>query len=346
MDALGNVLWIKIKQREQYYDGPYSKAGGVRETWTIYTPTGYARYQREVSGEDASVRETDSNKIMIPRIAYGPHCMSAFGQVPVVRFELPYSLWLGNKIYSLFKEYLNKTNALAFGIHRGCVAMPVVYSDAKMAVIVGETEYLQLGPNDKFGWTEPAGTVYATALAWIDSLVQAIYRAAFLQQQAVTTSSVKNMQQSGTSKQRDFATTVEILRSFGGRVRDGYRKVLRMASQATNADPEAVSVTGFNTFDIASLAEDTDMALEMQALGIPSDTFDKEVKKRLALKFLDTCEPAVKTKIADEIDKAPSASLVGPPQSGSGAQAGTGDSFGISIKTRVNPEAQAKTGVT
>lgn len=348
LDSRGNPVWIKIKQREQYYAGPYSKKSGIRETWTIYTATEFARYQREVSGEDADTRETDPNKIMVDRIAGGPHCMTDVGKVPVLRFELPYSLWFGNKIYSLFKEYLNKTNALAWGIHRGCVAMPIIYSNDKVNVAIGETEYLQLGAQDKFGWTEPAGTVYATALAWIDSLVQAIYRGAFLQQQAVTTSTAKNLQQSGTSKQRDFATTVEILRSFGSRVRDGFRNVLKMASEVVDVDPDAVEVTGFDSFDIASLAEDMDMALESQALGIPSDTFDRETKKRIALKMHDNAEPAIKAKIAKEIDDAPPASLTGPPTLAAGkngAPAGTGDTFGISIKTRINPSAEASSSI-
>ena len=45
----------------------------------------------------------------------------------------------------------------------GLFAMPVVYSERAWNQIVGESYYIQLGPQDRFGWTEPEGRVYQIA---------------------------------------------------------------------------------------------------------------------------------------------------------------------------------------
>ena len=45
----------------------------------------------------------------------------------------------------------------------GLFAMPVIYSDREWNQIVGESYYIQLGPQDRFGWTEPEGKVYQIA---------------------------------------------------------------------------------------------------------------------------------------------------------------------------------------
>ena len=45
----------------------------------------------------------------------------------------------------------------------GLFAMPVVYSEREWKQIVGESYYIQLGPKDRFGWTEPEGHVYQIA---------------------------------------------------------------------------------------------------------------------------------------------------------------------------------------
>ena len=51
----------------------------------------------------------------------------------------------------------------------GLFAMPVVYSEREWSQMVGESYYIQLGPGDKFGWTEPEGKVYQIAA---DNLTQ------------------------------------------------------------------------------------------------------------------------------------------------------------------------------
>src|SRR5262245_63040787 len=87
-----------------------------------------------------------------------------------------------NKAALLQKEHLNKSNALSWALTMGLFAMPVVYSDREFSQIVGESYYLQLGPSDRFGWTEPDGKVFEIAAQNLNRLQEEIYRVCHLAQ--------------------------------------------------------------------------------------------------------------------------------------------------------------------
>ena len=89
--------------------------------------------------------------------------------MPLFGLRIPEGLWMLNRAGSLQLEHFNKSNALAWALTMGLFAMPVVYSDREWSQMVGESYYIQLGPGDKFGWTEPEGKVYQIAA---DNLTQ------------------------------------------------------------------------------------------------------------------------------------------------------------------------------
>ena len=74
-----------------------------------------------------------------------------------------------NKAALLQVEHFNKSNGLAWALAMGLFASPIIYSDREWNQIVGESYFIQLGPQDRFGWTEPEGKVYQIAA---DNLVQ------------------------------------------------------------------------------------------------------------------------------------------------------------------------------
>ena len=65
-----------------------------------------------------------------------------------------------------------------------CSRHPVIYSERPWNQIVGEAYYIQLGPNDRFGWTEPEGHVYQIASENLSRLQEEIYRVCYLMTQA------------------------------------------------------------------------------------------------------------------------------------------------------------------
>ena len=99
----------------------------------------------------------------------GTHGLAKLGRVPVFPMRIPEGLWMLNRAGLLQLEHFNKSNALAWALTMGLFAMPVVYSDREWSQMVGESYYIQLGPGDKFGWTEPEGKVYQIAA---DNLTQ------------------------------------------------------------------------------------------------------------------------------------------------------------------------------
>ena len=114
----------------------------------------------------------------------GRHGFAGIGRVPVFELRVSDGLWLTNKIALLQLEHFNKSNALGWALTMGLFAMPVIYSDREFNQITGESYYLQLGQEDRFGWTEPAGNVFQIAADNLARLKDEIYRVSYLMQQA------------------------------------------------------------------------------------------------------------------------------------------------------------------
>src|SRR5205809_5293569 len=135
----------------------------------------------------------------------GRHGLASQRKVPVFQLRVSDGLWLMNKAALLQLEHFNKSNALSWALTMGLFAMPVIYSDREWNQIVGESYYIQLGPTDKFGWTEPEGKVYQIAATNLEMLKEEIYRVCFLSQ--ASGELVTGHAQSALSKQMDFVIT-------------------------------------------------------------------------------------------------------------------------------------------
>jgi hypothetical protein len=230
----------------------------------------------------------------------GRHGLASLRRVPMFRMKVSDGLWLLNKAALLQLEHFNKSNALAWALTMGLFATPVVYSEREWSQIVGESYYIQLGPNDRFGWTEPAGKVYQIAADNLVRLKDEIYRVCYLMGQAGTSGS---MQQSGLSKQRDFSVTNEVLRAYGDAVKETMRQVLGAIAGARQ-DDVGIDVSGLDEFDIGDFSNELDDAKKLLDLGIGSETLKRQVFKKLALKYLCDTRQEIKTQVAEEIDGA------------------------------------------
>ena len=101
----------------------------------------------------------------------------------------------------------------------------------------------------------------------------------------------------------DFSITQEVLRAYGDSIKEQIRRVLR-ATAAAREDALDASVTGMDEFDIADFGTELEDARQLLALGVASPTLNKEVFKKLALKYLCDSRQDVKDRIAEEIDGA------------------------------------------
>ncbi len=286
----GALDWAVIR-RSCLRQSKISDAKWETETrWIYYDRETYQIYRK--GSEEEAIELVDD----------GRHCLATIHRVPVFEMRVSDGLWLMNKAALLQLEHFNKSNALSWALTMGLYAMPVVFSDSEWKSVVGEAYYIQLGKDDRFGWTEPEGKVYQIASENLSQLKDEIYRVCYLMNQAGSSSGT-GAHQSGLSKQLDFITTEEVLRAYGAMVKESMTQVLRAVAIARQDDIQ-VGVTGLDDFDIDEFGTDLDDARQLLSLGIQSTTLTKEVFKRLALKFLHDSRPEIKNRVVEEIEQA------------------------------------------
>src|SRR5438105_11442162 len=157
--------------------------------------------------------------------------------------------------------HFDRSNARAWALAMSLFATPVIYSEREWKQIVGESYYIQLGPDDRFGWTEPEGKVYQIAADNLVRLKDEIYRVCYLMSQA-SSSSASDLRISGLSKQRDFSVTQEVLRGYGDVVKDTMKQVLRAIAEARQ-DGVSIDISGMDDFDIGDFSNELDDAKKL-----------------------------------------------------------------------------------
>ena len=287
-NRLGEFEWVVVKTSCLQQEAARSMGWKRQTRWIHYDRTRFEIYEKREDGKG------------IELVQEGLHGFAGINQVPIFELRVSEGLWLANKVASLQLEHFNKSNALAWALTMGLFAQPVIYSERPFQQIIGESYYIQLDPGDKFGWTEPEGKVFQIAADNLARLRDEIYRVSYLMQQAGDTSGGN---QSGLSKQWDFAVTQEILRAYGDMVKDSMRNVLS-AVIAARQDRLNVDVVGLDEFDITDFSTEAADAQALLALGIDSPTLKKQMFKRVALKYLSDTRQDIKMRIIDEIDRA------------------------------------------
>lgn len=287
-DPAGGLDWVVIRtsclQQSRVTDAKWEK----ETRWIYYDRENFQVFRK--TGESSPLELIDE----------GQHGFARLRRVPMFEMKVSEGLWLMNKAALLQVELFNKSNALAWALTMGLFAMPVVYTDREWNDIVGESYYIQLGPQDRFGWTEPEGKVYQIAADNLVRLKDEIYRVCYLMNQAENPSGGA-LRMSAMSKQRDFSVTQEVLRAYGDAVKDTMKQVLRAIAEARQ-DSVSIDVTGMDEFDIGDFGIELDDAKKLLDLGIASDTLKKQVFKRLAFKYLCDASQEVKNRVAQEID--------------------------------------------
>jgi hypothetical protein len=285
-DDRGGLDWAVIRT-SSLRKSKVADSDWTRETrWIYYDRQHYRVYQQL---KDKEIRLVDE----------GLHGLAGQHRVPIFPLRVTEGLWLMNKAALLQLEHFNKSNALAWALTMGLFASPIIYSEREWNQIVGDSYFIQLAPGDRFGWTEPEGKVYQIAADNLVQLKDEIYRVCYLLTHAAGPGSPGN--QSGASKQRDFSITQEVLRAYGGAVKETMRQVLR-AIAAARQDNISIDVSGLDEFDIGDFSNELDDAGKLLSLGIESETLKKQVFKKLAFKFLSDVRQEIKTQIAAEIE--------------------------------------------
>ncbi len=290
-DREGNLLWTVLRTESRRQNRVEDSEWRKETRWTYYDREEYQVFEQiEEPGGQSTPRLVDR----------GQHALASLNRVPLFELRISEGLWLMNKAALLQLEHFNKSNALAWALTMGLFAMPVVYSEKPFSQVVGESYYIQLGPQDRFGWTEPTGSVYEIAAENLVRLKDEIYRVSYLMSQAVSPQS-SAAAQSGLSKLRDFSITQEVLRAYGDAVKECMIQVLR-AIEFARRDDLRIDVSGLDEFDIGDFGVELDDARKLLALGIESVTLKKQLYKKLAFKYFCDTRQETKDQISQEID--------------------------------------------
>ena len=301
VDKDGDYEWVVLKTERTYQEDLNSPELISEQCWSYYDRENFQIYKltsSEANGGAGGMSSAAGEDIEL--VDEGRHGLAGLSRVPLVRMSVTDGLWLANKVALLQQEHFNKSNALSWALHMGLFAMPVIYSERDWEQIVGEAYYIQLAPNDRFGWTEPEGHVFQIAADNLDRLKDEIYRVCYLMTQAGGREA-RNLGQSGVSKRRDFAVTQEVLRAYGDLVKDFLGRVLKLTAQARK-DPVEIEITGMDQFEEPDFGEELENAQGLQKIGIGSPRFEKEIRKRVALKYLESASQETKNEIVREIE--------------------------------------------
>lgn len=278
-DEDGQYAWVVLRRSSQTQLSVEHPDAVDQTFWYYYDKQSYKVFKRT---------DQIGEKAPIVQVAEGAHGMARLNTVPLITLRVSHGLWRMNKSALLQVEHLNKSNALGWAITMGLFAMPVIYSDREWNQVVGESYYIQLGPQDRFGWTEPDGRVFEIASKNLADLKDEM--------------SGGSKMQSALSKLRDFAITQEVLRSYGDTVKEVLRRLLEAIAGARD-DAVRFQVSGFDEFDIGDFGTELSDAQNLLALGVKSPTLQQQVFKKLALKYLSDARQDVKDQISGEIDE-------------------------------------------
>jgi len=289
-DDTDSYEWAVLRIRVDTQPSVASTQRVTETIWRYYDRSSYKIYRRTEGG-------TQPGEIEL--VGEGLHALANQNQVPIFELEANDTCWLMNKAAQLQLEHFNKSNALGWAVTMGLFAMPVIYSEREWNQIVGESYYIQLAPGDRFGWAEPDGKVHQIAANHLATLKEEIYRVCYLSQ--ASGEDAGGRVQSALSKQLDFQMTQEMLRAYGVWVKGVMRKVLEAIVTARQDDIRVV-ITGLDEVDISNFASELQQATNLLTLGIPSETFKKQVFERLALKYLSDVRQETKDQIVKEIE--------------------------------------------
>ena len=298
-DECGEYEWVVLRTERTYQEDVEQNELVRKRRWAVYDRETFRIYE-QLSIDAGSQSGSPASEGEVALVDEGRHALADLRRVPIVKFSVTDGLWLANKAALLQQEHFNKSNALSWALHMGLFAMPVVYSEREWQQIVGEAYYIQLGPNDRFGWTEPEGHVFQLAADNLDRLKDEIYRVCYLMTQAGGREA-RHLGQSGDSKRRDFAVTHEVLRAYGGLIKDFLRGILRLIA-AARQDEVAFEISGMDQFDVADFGEELNNASRLRELGIPSKRLEREIQKRVALQYLDEMSQTAKNEVIREIE--------------------------------------------
>lgn len=318
LDRKGVFQWVRMATRDDESDNPFAAENVIRETFTIWTVGAdgkaiWARYAKAYTPEEKPTKDT-----LIELDDWGA---TSFDRIPLLRLELPAGLWVGNKIGPQALEHWRRRSELIGAESVSCVAIPFAKLGPEMPP-VGEMNseaqqdpdrgndpvkqferrgFLAMGHQDDLDFAEPEGKAYAIIDGQLKELRDDMYSVNHQMAASIRPSSTA-LGRSGLSKQKDQESTAKVLGALGRLVRGFFLGLYDTISKA-RGEKEVVWVAhGLDSYEHDDRQQVLEESIQVDLVAIPSPTFRKEHKKRVAAKLVPGLPPATVAQIANEIE--------------------------------------------
>lgn len=319
-DETGRFVWAILYDKTQERATPFGRRDKVHETFTVWTlepgaTAVWARYGIQYRTTEIPTPETP--------LRLEASGTTSFSRIPILRFELPEGLWIGNKVGPQALEHWQRRSSLVGAENRSLVAIPYVKRGPQAPAVGGAIPadiaddqhrgdrpvarfnsrgYLELDAEDDVGFAEPEGKCYALVDAELEKLRETMFQVTF-QMAASVQRNNSSMGRSGLSKKKDEDLTARVLRALGLSVRNFATEVFDCVSTARDEDVHwnPHGLDAYDSEDREALLEEA-VSLDQVADAIPSETFHVAHATSVMQKLLKgSIDVQTISTIADEI---------------------------------------------
>lgn len=297
-DRRRKITWAIIHSVDSPRETPEDSRAFDVHTWTVLTAETIREYAVKV---DAGARPDENKEAQLMReLAHG------LGAVPLVELNVGKGLWIANRLESPQLEHFRLSSANNWSIRRTCYAMPVMSlkdpERFQKNQVMGAGYFLLLGLEEKVEWAAPPTAHIEATQKEVKSQKDEIFRLVTQMSLGVENNAAA-IGRSAESKTADADSLQVTLRTYGGLLRDTIRQTLNLLSKARGDDIEW-QVEGLDKFDTLPPEVLLELLTQAQEIGIPSKTFQTEVKHRAAVALIPGIDDSTKETIRAEIAEA------------------------------------------
>lgn len=282
----GELEWALIQDKLAKRTGIVGNRNNITLRWRYYTKTSWAVYEftYDITKKPCPL---DTDDVLL--IDKGKH---TFQKVPVRKLILPEGLWAMGKLEAMARAHMNQRNALSWGQLKALYPVPVLYvQKAEIGNDVSEDMgrasqthgqgYMRvLAENDRLEYFSPDTAPYKIAMDDLAGIRDEMHRVLHHMAMSVDNSGAA-LQRSADSKAIDQAAASVILRALGMLLREHLEELLGMIATGRK-DNYAFCAHGMDSFDDVTLSQLVVDAVGISAVDIPSATFQKKFKLKIA----------------------------------------------------------------
>lgn len=318
VDRFGNFLWARLYRIFDDVDSPYvmRDATKIHEFKVWRMEGGRAVWETWQFVERNGIKPTNDSEL---ERTGGD--VTTFDRIPLVRVELPPGLWVGNLVGTVQREHHSRRTCLVSSMNRSLVAIPVAKLGSEIGAAggpmpsevqsdpnrghdpVGQFQsmgFVVIGAGDDITFAEPSGGAYTITREDLADLKDEMFRVVH-QMAASLAATPSSAGASGDSKREDREAECVVLTALGKVVRDTAKLIYDLIARARGERVVWV-VHGLDQFESDDRGALLTEAVQVDQVAIPSDTFRKEYKTRIAMKLLESAPPETQDVIRQEID--------------------------------------------